>query len=55
MDAQVTFSDGSSCTVISSTDVELQCEVDGFVDDSSGRRLSTITLTIDVNGENNND
>jgi hypothetical protein len=29
-DITVTFSDGTSCTVISSTDIEFQCEVEGF-------------------------
>jgi hypothetical protein len=45
----VTFTDGTGCTVLGSSDVELTCEVDGF--EQSGidyNAPQTVTVTMDT-------
>lgn len=45
----ITFSDGTPCNIISVTDSEVQCQVDGF-DVTTIDATNGYTMTVDVNG-----
>ena len=48
-DVSVTFSDGTSCTIVQVADTEVTCEVDGF-DSTAIDTVGAYQVTVDVNG-----